>query len=277
MGTEIALAVARELNYEYMDKSKIAEALRNYGLQPFEIETLDEKKPPFWDYMSIQRRKYLHILQALIYDCARKDDSVIVGRGGQVVLKGLPGVLHVRIIAPFETRTRRIIERGAKDQKEAAGVLRRSDRDSGGFIRAYFDVDWENPEFYDLMINTRSLSVDAAARMILESTRSLEIKEGGKRGQEKLADLALVQKVQASLLVVLGSGLRQIKILAEKGIVTLEGTVPSNVLKEDCQGAVARIKGVTRVENRLSVPGYYGRIEEIMDQSRSGRKNVISG
>jgi len=274
MGEEIGQAVAQETHYEYMDKNRIAEALRKFGLQPLEIESFDEKKPPFWDYMSIQRKKYLLILQTLIYELAGKDHMVIVGRGGQVLLKGLPGVLHVRIVAPFAIRIQRILERGARDQKEAAEVLRRSDRDSSGFIRGYFDADWEDPDLYDLIINTRSLSVDAAARMILESVHSLEIQDEGKKVQEKLADLALAQKVEAALLVVLGSGLRQIKISAEKGVVSLEGTVPSNILKEDCQGAVAQIKGVTRVENRLSVPDYYGRIEAIMDQSRHGGKKL---
>ena len=63
MGEQIAQAVAKELGYEYMDKNRIAEALRKFGLQPLEIETFDEKKPPFWDYMSIQRKRYLHFLQ----------------------------------------------------------------------------------------------------------------------------------------------------------------------------------------------------------------------
>jgi cytidylate kinase len=267
-GEEIAQVVARQLNYEYMDKNRIAEALRKYGLQPLEIETFDEKKPPFWDYMSIQRKRFLLILQALIYELAGRDDMVIVGRGGQVLLKGLPGVLHVRIVAPFVIRIERILEGGAKDPQEATGALRRSDRESSGFIRGYFDLDWQDPDLYDLIINTQSLSVDAAARIILESFHSFKIQDGGKRAQEKLADLTLVQKAEASLLVVLGSGLRQIKIEAEKGVVHLEGRVPSAILKEDCQGAIARIKGVARVENRLSVSDNYGHMEAIMELSR---------
>ena len=42
-GAEIAQAVPKEINYEYMDKNKIAEALRKYGLQSLGIETFDEK------------------------------------------------------------------------------------------------------------------------------------------------------------------------------------------------------------------------------------------
>jgi cytidylate kinase len=255
MGTEIAQAAAKEINYEYMDKNKIAEALRKYGLQPREIETFDEKKP-FWDYISIQRKKSLHILQALIYDLARKDNMVIVGRGGQVILKDFPGVLHVRIIAPFAIRIQRIMERGARDQKEAAEVLRRSDRDSAGFIRAYFDVDWDNQDLYDLVINTRKLSVEVGARIILESVPALEIKAGEKRAEEKLADLALIQKVEASLLGILGTNLRDIHIKAERGVITLEGSVASDAIGENCQIAATRIEGVNRVDNQLAVTHY---------------------
>jgi cytidylate kinase len=112
LGREIAHAVANELNYEYIDKDKIGKALRDYGLSAFEVETFDEKPPPFWDYMDMQKKKLLHIIQALIHGFARKDNVVIVGRGGQVLLKGFPGVLHVRIIAPFDLRVQRIREQG---------------------------------------------------------------------------------------------------------------------------------------------------------------------
>jgi osmotically-inducible protein OsmY len=67
--------------------------------------------------------------------------------------------------------------------------------------------------------------------------------------------------VETSLSVVLGSGLRQIDISAERGVVSLKGTVASNVLKEDCQNAVAGIKGVTLVDNQLSVAEHSGYIK----------------
>lgn len=261
LGTQIAHAVAKELNYEYMDKDKIEKALRNYGLSALEAETFDEKPPPFWDYMDMQKNKFLHMLQPLIHGLAKKDNVVIVGRGGQVLLKDFPGVLHVRIIAPFDLRIQRMIERGVGDKRQAMESLRRSDRDSARFMRSFFDVDWDDPGLYDLMINTRHLSAEMAGRMIVELARSLEVKEGGRRNREKLEDLALVQKVKTSLEVVLGSGLREIDIAAERGVVSLKGTVTSNLLKEDCQNAAARIKGVKRVDNRLSVAEHAGYIK----------------
>jgi cytidylate kinase len=261
LGTEIAHAVANELNYEYIDKEKIGKALRDYGLSAFEVETFDEKPPPFWDYMYMQKKKFLHTIQALIHGFARTDNVVIVGRGGQALLKDFPGVLHVRIFAPLDTRIQRILDQGGGDKRQTLGLLRRSDRDSAGFMRGFFDVDWDDPSLYDLMMNTRLLSAETVGRMIMESAHSLEIKGGGRRNREKLEDLALVRSVETSLLVVLGSDLRQIRITAEKGIVSLQGTVSSNILKEDCRNAVSCIKGVKIVNNQLSVAEDYGYIK----------------
>ena len=257
LGTEIAQEVAGRLNYEYVDKERIGKALAEFGLLSPDVERFDEKKPPFWDSWQVQRRKFLHFLQAVIFDLAGKGNVVIVGRGGQVLLKDLPGVLHLRIVAPFEVRLRRIMEKERGDEKDTTRTLRRSDRDSAGFIHSFFDVDWEDPNLYDLVINTHKFSVETAARMILESIQSPEIKESEKRAEEKLADLALFQKVEATLLGLLGLDIRHLNIQVEKGAVTLRGAVTSGVDKENCQRAVAALEGVNKVDNQLLVTEYY--------------------
>jgi len=251
LGTEIARGVAEKLDYEYVDKEKIGKTLTEYGLPEPDVERFDEKKPPFWDSWQIQRRKFLHFIQAVIYDLAGKGNVVIVGRGGQVLLKDLPGVLHLRIVAPFELRVRRTIEREGGDEKQVARSLRRSDRDSDGFIRSFFDVDWNDQNLYDLIINTQKFSVETAVSVILESVQSPKVREGEKRGKEKLADRALMQKVEATLLDILGIDIRHTNIQIEKGVVTLRGAVSSPVEKENCQQALSKIAGVNRVYNQL--------------------------
>jgi cytidylate kinase len=260
LGSEIARSLAEKLNYEYVDKERIAKVLAAQGLPPAEVERFDEKKPPFWDSLQIQRKRFLHLIQAMIYDFARKDNAIIVGRGGQVLLKDLPGVLRVRIVAPFDIRVRRIKELEMEDEKRAAAILRRSDRDSAGFLRSFFDVDWDDPNLYDLVISTEKLSLDTAVKMILESIRSPEIREKEKGTEEKLADLALLQKVEASLLGILESDIAHIKIRIERGIVTLSGEIPSAKYGEHCQTAVAKVEGVKQVDNQLvaSTPYKYG-------------------
>jgi len=253
LGTEIAREAANRLNYDFAAKEQIGKMLVDYGFPAPEVEKFDEKRAPLWDYISIRRTKFLHLTQAVIYGLASKDNVVIVGRGGQVLLRDLPGTLHVRIVAPFEARVKRLTESERVDEKQAAGILRRSDHDSFGYIQSFFYVDWDDPNLYDLLINSAKLSVEAAVKLITDSVHAPEIRGGEETVQEKLADLALVQKVEAGLMDILGVGFRQVEVRAERGVVVLRGGVVSRVQKEDCERTISGLEGVNRVENHLSV------------------------
>jgi cytidylate kinase len=256
LGTEIAQILAERLQYEYVDKDKIGKVLATYGLPELDLEKFDEKKPPFWDSWQIQRKKFLHFLEAGIYEFARKGNVVIVGRGGQVLLKDLPGVFHLRVIAPLAVRVQRVLAE-EKDEKQTARLLRRNDRDSEGFIRSFFDMDWDDPNLYDLVINTQKVSAESAAEMILRTAQSREIQEGEKRAEEKLTEMALIQKVEATLLGLMGVDGRHINAQVEKEVVTLRGSVPSAKDRENCEKAIAALDGVKKVDNQILITEYY--------------------
>ena len=253
LGTEIARGAAEKLNYEYVDKKGIALALSQYGVNAPEMDKFDEKKPSFWDSFLLQKKRFLHSLEAVIYEFARKGNVVIVGRGGQVLLKYLPGVLNVRIIAPFEVRRKRTLATDGGDEKHATRVLNRSDRDSAGFLRSFFEVDWEDQTLYDLTINTEKLSPETAVKMIVESISSPEIQEGAKASDARLADLVLIQKVEVLLMRILGIGFGNVTVQVKEGLVSLSGQIVSEELKVDVLRAVRQLEGVKGVTSQFNV------------------------
>jgi cytidylate kinase len=257
LGTEIAQAAAGKLQYEYLDREKIEKALVERGIPMPEVEKFDEKKPSFWVSWQIQSRRFLHAIQAVIYDFAVRGDALIVGRGGQVLLRNIPGAVHLRIGAPLPVRVRRIMERERLDEKQAARLIQRSDRDSAGFLRFFFDVDWEDPALYDLLINTQRVSVNTAVEMIARAAESPEIREGTRVAREKLADLCLAQKAEGALLDLLGLNIRLVHIQVSAGMVTLRGSVVSAADLESAQRAVAGIEGVAHLDNQLTVGKFY--------------------
>jgi len=257
LGTEIAQKTAALLQYEFVDKEKIAQALAACGLPEPELDRFDEKKPPLWDSLQMQRRKFLHFLRAVIYDYARKGRVIVAGRGGQVLLRDIPGTLHLRIVAPFEVRLRRFREQQGGEEKQAVRVLRRSDRDSAGFLRSFFDVDWDDPALYDLVVNTDKISVEAAVQVVLEALRSPQFQEEEEKAREKLLDIALGQKAEAALMGLLGVEVRHVNIQVDGGAVILRGAVGSVSDKEKCDRAVAGLQGVVRVDNQLFVTENY--------------------
>lgn len=258
LGTEIAKIVSDKLNYEYVNKERIGEALADYGFPKREVDEYDEKRPSFWTALSSEREKFLHLIQAVIYDFAMKGNVVIVGRGGQFLLKDLSSALHVRIKAPFDVRVKRIMEREGDDEKEVERILRRSDQDASGYIRYLFDADWDDQSLYDTIINTQKISMDTAVKMILDAVHSPELKERAKKAEKNLADLALAQKVAATLVDVSGIDIRDSEISVEGGVVLLSGMVDSVEGKEEFERIVSRVRGVKKVDNQLLVMKRYG-------------------
>jgi cytidylate kinase len=252
-GNEIAQLVADRLNYDFVNKSKIGEALSLQGLTASVAEKYDEKKPSFWDSFSDQRRKFSHAIRAVLYDFAGNNNTVILGRGGQVLLKDLPGTLHIRIFAPYDIRLKRIAEKEYNDYKKGEQILRRNDRESSGYIRSFFGADWHDENLYDLIINTKEVSVETGAKIILDTVNSEAYQGTFEETQQKLSDLALSQKAEA-VLTELAITQDQLSILkVDKGVVTLTGLANSAELKDECEKKVSQIEGVIRIENEIIV------------------------
>jgi len=257
LGTEIARESAQRLNCDYVDREKMETLLESFGFPEPEVKKFDEKKPPLWDSQSLERRKFLHATQAVLYELASKGQGVIVGRGGQVLLKDVPGVLHVRIIAPMEKRVKRMVEVEGFDEKQAARFLRQADQDSFGYIHTFFHVNWDDPFLYDLILNTANLSLEAAVKILTDTALSPDITGKERLAQEKLGDMALVQKVEARLMDILGADIRNVEVEAKKSSVLLRGAVTSAGTRENCEKTVSAIEGVKKVENQLTVVQYY--------------------
>jgi len=250
LGTEIAREAARRLQYEYLDREGIGQGLTAHGLAVPEVERFDEKKPSFWANWQIQGRKFFHAMQMVIYEAARRGNVVIVGRGGQVLLKGIPGVLHVRIIAPLQARVQRLMAKEGGNEKELLQILKQSDVDSGGFIRTFLDADWEDADLYDLTISTDKLPVDAAVDMILRAIPAVEAMKDISRSQNRMDDLILKLKVEA---VLLNANPRNIRVEVAGGVVTLYGTVSSSWEGSSYVSMVSGIEGVQKVNNSIVI------------------------
>ena len=196
----------------------------------------------------MQKIRFSNLIRAAVYEIAANENVMIVGHGGQTILKDFPGTLHFRVIAPYATRLSRLMEQKECDEKDAKRSIRQSDRDSSGYITAYFDADWDDRELYDLVINTRTLPLDTAVAMIICAVGADEFKKSS-QPFEKLRDLALTQKAQAVLLEIPALGATTVKV--EQGVATLSGLTRSLAAIEESEKAVSQINGIIKVNNHL--------------------------
>ena len=109
----------------------------------------------------------------LIHAAYEMGKAVILGRGGQVVLREKPDVLHVRLVAPLEMRIRRRQMRAGLTAEAARRQVIERDRASAEFAHRYYEVDVADPALYDLVIDTRKLSPGVVADLIIGSLAAL--------------------------------------------------------------------------------------------------------
>lgn len=93
--------------------------------------------------------------------------AVIVGRGGQAILNGVPQVIHVRLRAPVEWRVQQHAESHKLDIEKAREEVSRIDNERTRFVKNHFNRDPHDPDLYDLIINMKQVDVKQAARVIL--------------------------------------------------------------------------------------------------------------
>jgi cytidylate kinase len=244
LGLEVAEAVADRLGYKLIDKSQISEALSKHGFSSSDIDHYDEKKPSLLQHLSLKIKVFEHLIRASVYKLAAGDNVVIVGRGGQIILKDIPGTLRVRIIAPDTTRVKRIKEKTGCDDKNALWALQQSDQNSSGYIHTYFNADWNDSMLYDLILNTQTMPFSTCVEMIITAAENDEFSINPQVAEE-LNDLALTQKVLAVLLEFdeVGRG----DLVVKNRQVFLSESLPLEV-KDMCRKALSKIEGIREIK-----------------------------
>ena len=109
----------------------------------------------------------------VILNAYREGNFVIVGRGGQAILKGKPGVLHVRIIAPEDARAANLAAEQHLSINAAKKLIHEHDRAAADYIRTFYHANWDDPLLYHLIINTDTSTRDAAAQMIIAAEQRI--------------------------------------------------------------------------------------------------------
>jgi len=250
LGDETAKSATDKLGYELIEKTQISEVLSKHGFSASDVDKYDEKKPSIWQTLSKQKNKFAHLIRTAVYELAAKENVVIVGRGAQVILKDIPGTLHVRVIAPFAIRVSRLMEQMGYNEENAQRLIRQSDRDSSGYISTYFNANWDDSNLYDLVINTQTMTLNTGVEMIACAVGTDEFKKSP-HVSENLSNLALAQKVKAVLLEL--TGVDVVDLDVQKGAVNLLGSAMSLAAKEECEKAISNIEGITNVNSQLNV------------------------
>jgi cytidylate kinase len=205
-GNDIAEKICETTGYYLFDKRIIADSAVEVGLSDEEIVDFSEQNYKvkgffnrlfgrshlqIWKEMEDGKRtseevplseeNALLLVRRAIENAHKMGDTVIVGRGGQVILQDEPDVLHVRIQTPIEERIQRVRSHpkiasrsfiGPLEARRAAlDLIEESDDASADYLKRFYGVDWSDPMLYHIVINTGKLKVEQAVKLIIETAK----------------------------------------------------------------------------------------------------------
>jgi len=188
-----------------------------------------------------------------IFAIAAKGGAIIRGWGATHLLRDVPHAVSVRVCAPFEVRQRRMMERlNSDDAERVAEEIRVNDEAHTAIMRRHFDLQWTDPEHYDMVLNTKRVRVDECVSEVLALTRSPQFEETEK-SRQKLADLALAANVRAALRRAPETRAAQVHVASDVGRITLSGASSTDEMLAFVEVASA-VPGVRDVAYRTK-PG----------------------
>lgn len=199
-GDQIAGRVCEMLGYQYFDKRLMAQLAAEMGLSEEQVvdyssddykvrsflERLPGRRGPrviaearVWtgsgtrEIQQLDEVYAIDLVKSTIQAAYTHGNVVIIGRGGQVILKDKPDVLHVRIEASLEAQSQRIQERDKVSLAEAREIALNHDRAAADYLKRFYHIDWKDSQLYDLVINTSKLGPEAAAHLIVNAVSYL--------------------------------------------------------------------------------------------------------
>jgi len=253
-GEKIARKVAEELKYSFIGKEELEKTATEIGFLSDVRKVDDEKSPPVLErFFSEKPKIYIERMQSAIYEIAKKGNAVFLGRGSTFLLHSFDCALHVLVTGSLGRRTERVMEEKQVGKEVAEKIIQRSDQDKKGFLRFAFDKDWLNPDLYDLILNTDKLSVNCAAKIIIDAAGSDEIKACGIEAVKGLGRLSLLRRIESSILET-GIDISHVFVEVEDtNSVQLYGFVYSREEKEEIEKVMKKFGEIKRVRNDLVV------------------------
>jgi cytidylate kinase len=187
-GSSVAAAVSTKLGWPVLDSDVAQRVADRLHVERELVEKLDEQPTSLIariarvllishpetqtvaPYVDIADQETIaDAARAVVEEAGRTPPLIVVGHGGQAIFRGRSGTFHVRLVAPIESRVRRICARLPCDVPTAEARVRRVDSERREYLRRNFEIEWRDELLYDLQINTGRLSIENAAELILQA------------------------------------------------------------------------------------------------------------
>jgi cytidylate kinase len=261
-GSEVAAGVADELGLKVINSEIVAGSVAGrLGVEESTVQRYLSGSASLLDRWQIDKRKLARYTSEEIVQLAQQGNVLIRGWGAAALFRDIPQIVSVRICAPLDSRVHAMMHRlGATDHEDVRGEIERFDAAHAKTMNTSFDVNWNDPLLYHIVLNSARIPVDTCIKYVCQLARDPRIHEDAAI-RPALADKLLKLRVMAALSeeISIGEAPAGVTVSVTNGRVTLTGASSTGYLRDKVETVASRVAGVRSIDNQIvSVPARGG-------------------
>jgi cytidylate kinase len=122
---------------------------------------------PILEHEIVDENAYRDATERVIRERAAQGGGVFLGRAAALVLRDVPGALHVRLYGAREGRVERAMELEGLSREDAEHRLADNDRAREAYVHHFYGADPNDLRHYHLAIDTTAVSLDRCVELIV--------------------------------------------------------------------------------------------------------------
>lgn len=171
--------LSKELGIKLYDKEFIGMAAKRSGMDENFIAKNEQSIPSFWLKCimsknseqplegSLSSDDVLFVAESkIIQELAEKEPCIIIGRCADFILHDYPKVLKLFCYSDIENAVSRCVSEYGIKRENAESEIRRINRNRIHHYEYYTGRKWGEPHHYNLMLNTGTISLETACKLI---------------------------------------------------------------------------------------------------------------
>ncbi|WP_153505765.1 cytidylate kinase-like family protein [Cumulibacter manganitolerans] len=191
-GSFIGATLARSLDIPFVDRAIPRAISRELGVPIDEVMAQDNKAATgLWRLISAMavvpdisgtevaahgvggdERAFVERTEKLIREAAQTTGGVFVGRAGALVLRDVPGALHVRLTGPKDARIQAYAALKKLPLKEAREVVETNDKARLAYGKAFYRTNLADNALYDLVIDQTRFTEHGTVDLVTAAVRA---------------------------------------------------------------------------------------------------------
>ena len=121
----------------------------------------------FLDKHLAEETEIFQHMTPVLHKFAKRGHCIFIGQGAVLATQGLSNCSHVRLVAPYSFRVKRIMETHQLSQVAAAKFIDQKQQQRYDLLRRFADCDVTDPQLYHLILNNSRLPIDSMVKLTL--------------------------------------------------------------------------------------------------------------